>query len=43
MDVEYLQKSGVITAHFPVHMPDRDLIYKSWLEYRWRLAWGMVF
>ena len=42
MDIEYLQKSKVIISHFPVHTPDRHLIYKSWLEYRWKLSWGMI-
>ena len=42
MDIEYLQKSGVILKHFPVHMPERELIYSSWLDYRWRLSGGMI-
>lgn len=42
MDIEYLQKSGVILHHFPVHMPERELIYPSWLDYRWRLSAGMI-
>ena len=40
--MDYLRKSGVILDHFPVHMPERELIYTSWLEYRWRLSWGML-
>ena len=43
IDMDYMRKSGVITHHFPVHMPERGLIYNSWLEYRWRLAAGMLF
>ena len=35
-------KSGVIKQHFPVHMPERSLIYKSWVEYKWRLSKGML-
>ena len=42
MDLGYLKQSGVLVDHWPVHMPERDLIYKSWLEYRWRLSWGMI-
>lgn len=41
--MEYMRKSGVILDHFPVHMPERDLIYPSWLNYRWRLSFGMIF
>jgi len=40
--MDYLRKSGVILDHFPVHMPERHLIRKSWNEYKWRLSWGMV-
>ena len=43
IDMEYMRKSGVITHHFPVHMPERLLIEKSWTDYRWRLAAGMLF
>ncbi len=43
LDMEYLRKSGVLLDHFPVHMPERSLIYESWLEYRWRLSWGMLY
>ena len=43
MDMEYMVKSGVILDHFPVHMPERDLIIPSWNEYRWRLAFGMIY
>ena len=35
-------KSGVILEHFPVHMPERDHIIPSWLNYRWRLSYGMI-
>lgn len=42
MDIDYLVKSGVILNHFPVHLPERKLIYESWLEYRWRLSSGML-
>jgi hypothetical protein len=42
LDLDYMMKSGVITDHFNVHMPEREIIYKSWLEYRWRLSSGMV-
>ena len=41
--MDYMRKSGVILDHFPVHMPERELITKSWNEYRWRLAFGMIF
>jgi hypothetical protein len=37
-----MMKSGVIIDHFNVHMPEREMIYKSWLDYRWRLSAGMV-
>ena len=43
IDMDYMRKSGVIIDHFPVHMPERKLIYASWVEYRWRLATGMLF
>ena len=43
IDMEYMRKSGVILDHFPVHMPERDYIYPSWMEYRWRLAFGMIY
>ena len=43
LDMDYLRKSGVILDHFPVHMPERDLIEVSWNEYRWRLSAGMIF
>lgn len=42
LDISYLVKSGVITEHFFVHLPERELIYKSWMEYRWRLAIGFI-
>ena len=42
LNLDYLSKSGVITDHFPVHLPERDMIEKSWNEYRWRLSFGMV-
>lgn len=42
MDIDYLQKSGVITQHFPVHMPERSMILQSWDEYKWRLSRGML-
>ena len=42
MDIEYMRKSGVILEDFPVHMPERSLIYTSWMEYRWRLSFGML-
>ena len=38
-----MMKSHVILDHFPVHMPERDMIYPSWLEYRWRLSFGMIY
>jgi len=41
--MDYMRKSGVILDHFPVHMPERELIINSWNEYRWRLAFGMIF
>ena len=41
MDIDYLIKSGVILNHFTLHTEDRHFIYSSWLEYRWRLSWGM--
>ena len=41
--MDYMRKSGVILDHFPVHMPERDMIYPSWMEYRWRLAFGMIY
>lgn len=40
--MDYLQKRGVIVDHFPVHMEERTLIYKSWTEYKWRLSRGML-
>ena len=43
LDLDYMRKSGVILDHFPVHMPERDLVYTSWMEYRWRLSFGMIF
>lgn len=42
LDIAYLKKSGVIIDNFFVHLPERELIYKSWMEYRWRLSAGMV-
>ena len=41
--MDYMKKSGVILDSFPVHMPERDLIYDSWMDYRWRLAFGMIY
>lgn len=41
--MDYMQKSHVILDHFPVHMPERELIVASWNNYRWRLAVGMIF
>lgn len=43
LDMDYMMKSGVISDHFPVHIEQRDLILKSWFEYRWRLSSGMIF
>lgn len=43
IDMDYMMKSGVIQQHFPLHMPERTLITKSWEEYRWGLAWGMIY
>ena len=43
LDMDYMRKSGVIVDHFPVHMPERELIEVSWNEYRWRLSAGMIF
>ena len=42
LDLEYLQKSHVISQHFPVHLPERNLISVSWEEYKWRLSRGML-
>ena len=41
--MDYMLKSGVILDHFPVHLPERDKVVQSWLEYRWRLSYGMIF
>ena len=41
--MDYLIKRGVIESHFPVHMPEREHVYTSWLQYRWRLAWGFIY
>ena len=43
LDLDYLVKSHVITNHFPVHLPERNLISVSWEEYKWRLSRGMLF
>ena len=42
IDLGYLQKSGVIKEHWPVHMPERSHILESWSAYRWRLSRGML-
>jgi len=42
MDVEYMLKSGVVLDHFPVHMPEREHVYTSWMDYRMRLSYGML-
>ena len=35
-------KRNVILEHFPVHMPERNQIYRSWMDYRYRLVSGML-
>lgn len=35
-------ESGVILEHFPVHMPERRLIYRAWIDYKYRLVFGMI-
>ena len=40
--MDYMTKSGVIIDQFPIHLPEREHIEKSWNEYRWRLSWGMI-
>ena len=42
IDFAFLKKSNVILEHFPVHMPLREQIYVSWLDYRFRLSLGML-
>jgi len=42
LDIDYLKKSGVIKDHFPIHMPERAEVEKSWKEYKWRLTRGMI-
>ena len=43
IDIEYLEKQGVILDHFPMHARDRELIQKSWDKYKWRLSFGFIF
>ena len=43
IDMDYMMKSHVILDHFPVHMPERNLIISSWNNYRWRLSFGMIY
>ena len=37
----YFCKTGVILDHFPVHLPQRNLINDSWRKYRLKLLCGM--
>ena len=41
--MDYMMTSHVILDHFPVHMPERNLIINSWNNYRWRLSFGMIY
>ena len=45
MDLGYMEKSKVITQHFPMHSNDgsRVVVMESWLKYRFRLVLGMIF
>ena len=42
LEFDYLMESGVILEHFPVHMPERRQINAAWVDYKYRLVWGMI-